>query len=95
MDNISGELKGYEKMADNYIDEDNVDTKNLVIEKVDKKVDKKEAKKLVGILAKNYKLMEDNLNKLRELKAHKELYDASTSLNNFKESFEKISMIYN
>lgn len=92
MDNISGELKGYEKMADNYIDEDNVDTKKLVI---DKKVDKKEAKKLVGILAKNYKLMEDNLNKLRELNAHKELYDASTSLNNFKESFEKISMIYN
>lgn len=94
MNNITGELKNYEQMADNYVKptEKNKSINN-VVEKNTK--EDKEFKKLINKINKDYQLMRDNLELLRELKAMKELYDASTSLQHFNDSIKKVELIYN
>jgi len=87
MDNISGSLKGYEKMADNY--------KEVEFKNSENNYDEKEFKKTLTQLIKDYQKIEENISKLRNMKPMKELYDANVSLNNFIESIQKVEMIYN
>jgi len=92
MDNITGELKGYETLADNYVKPGQ--KSDEIITKKDSH-NEKELKKTLAKLVKDYKNAETNLAKLREIRPMKEFYDAATSLDNFKESIQKVEGIYN